>query len=163
MMAHKQLTLEKRYEIIAYIQAGFSNSVIAKKIGVHKSTVTRELKRNSVRSRYYPKAADLKSKHRRQIARKHIKFTNEIQNKVNALLLLDFSPEQISGRLKKEKGISISHERIYQYLREDRALGGTLWKSLRHSNKVRKKRNKTEKSEGPYSDSRRPSYSRKTA
>jgi len=144
-MTQKQLTLEKRYEIKAYIQAGFSKTEIAHKIKVHKSTITRELQRNSGRSGYYPKAADIKSKQRRQNARKHIKFTQDIQNKVKALLLLDFSPEQISGRLKKEKDISISHERIYQYLREDRAAGGSLWKSLRHSNKIRKKRNRTER------------------
>jgi IS30 family transposase len=144
-MAHKQLTLEKRYEIKAYFQVGFSKTSIAQKTKVHKSTITRELKRNSSISGYYPKAAERKSRQRRQNARKHIKFTKDLQLKVDALLLLDFSPEQISGRLKKEKNISISHERIYQYIREDRAFGGQVWKNLRHSNKVRKKRNKTEK------------------
>jgi len=144
-MAHKQLTLEKRYEIKAYLQAGFSKTCIAQQIKVHKSTITRELQRNWSPTGYYPKAADRKSRKRRQEARKHITFTENIQAKVNALILLDFSPEQISGRLKREKQLSISHERIYQYLREDRASGGHLWKSLRHSNKIRKKRNKTEK------------------
>ena len=82
---------------------------------------------------------------RKQSARKHIRFTEEIQLKVRALLLLDFSPEQISGRLKKEAAISISHERIYQHIREDRDMGGVLWKHLRHSNRKRKPRNKAEK------------------
>ena len=144
-MAHKQLTLEKRYEIKAYMQSGFSRSFIAKQLKVHKSTITRELNRNRVRSGYHAKAAHEKATIRKKSARKHIRFTEEIQLKVRARLLLDFSPEQISGRLKKESNISISHERIYQYIREDRDIGGVLWKHLRHSNRRRKPRNKAEK------------------
>jgi IS30 family transposase len=56
-MAHKQLTLEKRYEIKAYMQSGFSKSFIANQLKVHKSTITRELYRNRVRSGYHAKAA----------------------------------------------------------------------------------------------------------
>jgi len=144
-MAHKQLTLEKRYEIKAYMQSGFSKSYIAQQLKVHKSTITRELKRNRVRSGYHAMTAQKKAMVRKKNARKHIRFTEEIQSKVRALLLLDFSPEQISGRLKKETNISISHERIYQYIRENRNSGGNLWKHLRHSNRKRKPRNKTEK------------------
>lgn len=140
-MAYKQLTLGKRYEIKAYIQAGFSKSCIAAKLGVHESTITRELSRNSTRNGYFAKAAHIQAVVRRKRARKHKRFTEEIQSKVDQLLLLDFSPEQIAGRLKNETTFSISHERIYQYIREDRAKEGVLWKRLRHSNKIRKKRN----------------------
>ena len=144
-MAHKQLTLEKRYEIKAYLQSGFSKSYIAQQLKVHKSTISRELKRNRVRSGYHAMTAHKKTIIRKKSARKHIRFTEAIQSKVRALLLLDFSPEQISGRLKKEANISISHERIYQYIREDKNMGGVLWKCLRHSNRKRKPRNKAEK------------------
>lgn len=144
-MAHKQLTLEKRYEIKAYMQAGFSKSYIAQKIDVHKSTITRELQRNSTKTGYYSKAAHKKAMKRRKEAKKHIKFTEAIRFKVRALVLLDFSPEQIAGRLKKETNLSISHERVYQYIREDRDIGGHMWRHLRHSNRKRKPRNKAEK------------------
>ncbi|MDI9550246.1 MAG: helix-turn-helix domain-containing protein, partial [Bacteroidota bacterium] len=43
----KHLTLEQRYEIYGYLRAGFNKTQIASAIGVHKSTVTRELQRNS--------------------------------------------------------------------------------------------------------------------
>jgi IS30 family transposase len=41
----KHLTLEQRYEIYGYLRAGFNKTQIASAIGVHKSTVTRELRR----------------------------------------------------------------------------------------------------------------------
>ena len=50
----------------------------------------------------------------------------------------DWSPEQISGRMKLE-GVSISHERIYQYVYADKRAGGTLWESLRRPKKYRKR------------------------
>jgi IS30 family transposase len=49
-------------------------------------------------------------------------------------LALDWSPEQIAGRLKLE-GIHISHETIYKYVREDRSAGGFLYQHLRHGGK----------------------------
>jgi len=50
----KHLTQEQRYHIEAYKKAGYGNSDIAKDLGVHPSTVGRELKRNSspIRQRY---------------------------------------------------------------------------------------------------------------
>lgn len=140
-MAYKQLTLKKRYEINAYIQAGFSKTYIAYKLGVHKSTITREVSRNSARKGYFAKEAHVQSLERKRQAKKHKRFTSEIQSIVERLLQLDFSPEQISGRLKRETHFSISHERIYQYIREERSRQSVLWKHLRHSNKIRKKHN----------------------
>ena len=46
-MAHSQLTLAQRYKISAYLQAGISKSRIALFIDVHRSTVYREVRRNS--------------------------------------------------------------------------------------------------------------------
>jgi len=47
MSAYKHLTREERYQIQAYKKAGFSQVEIAKELMVHKSTIGRELKRNS--------------------------------------------------------------------------------------------------------------------
>ena len=47
-------------------------------------------------------------------------------------LLADYlSPEQISGRLKLELGVKISHETIYRYIWGDKKSGGELYKFLR--------------------------------
>lgn len=46
MNNYQQLTLEQRYQIYALLKAGHSKTEIAQIIGVHKSTMTRELQRN---------------------------------------------------------------------------------------------------------------------
>ena len=51
----------------------------------------------------------------------------------------DWSPEQVSGWLLKEKRLQVSHERIYQYIYSDKATGGTLFQHLRCRKKRRKR------------------------
>jgi transposase, IS30 family len=45
-MGYKQLDFVKRCQIYGLWRAGYTNTAIAKEIGVHKSTITREFKRN---------------------------------------------------------------------------------------------------------------------
>jgi len=47
-------------------------------------------------------------------------------------LMQEWSPEQISGWLKKERSISISFETIYLYIWADKRQGGDLYTYLRH-------------------------------
>ena len=56
------------------------------------------------------------------------------------MLKKQYSPEQISGVLNKEHGISLSHQAIYDHVGADKSDGGHLWKNLHHSSKKRKKR-----------------------
>jgi IS30 family transposase len=65
---------------------------------------------------------------------------------VEQLLRQDWSPEQVSGWLAKEKRIRVSHERIYQYIERiyqyiyaDKARGSTLSKHLRCRKRRRKR------------------------
>jgi IS30 family transposase len=58
---------------------------------------------------------------------------------IEQLLRQDWSPEQVSGGLAKEKHESASHERIYQHIYADKARGGTLSHHLR-CRKQRRKR-----------------------
>ena len=55
------------------------------------------------------------------------------------MIRLDWSPEQISARLKKDQDIDISHEWIYQYILRDKKQDGDLYTHLR-CQKKRKKR-----------------------
>ena len=112
-MHYKQLTLDQRYEIRAYMQAGFSKIQIAGFIGVHKTTVYREVHRNKCLRHYIPRFAQMKADGRRRNGRKKIRFTDSVRKKVEYLLVHDLSPEQISGYLVKEHRIHISHETIY--------------------------------------------------
>ena len=139
-MAYRQLTPEKRYGLKAYMQAGFSISQIAKELMVHKTTLYREINRNTGRRGYRPKQANMKALERRYCSKKASRLTTDLIVRVIYLLRLDLSPEQISGYLKKNHDIDISHETIYQYILADKAKGGNLYKHLRHSSKKRKKR-----------------------
>jgi IS30 family transposase len=134
------LTESDRYHIKAQLEAGKSKTEIAKKLKVHKSTISRELKRNIGRKGYRPKQAQQKASERWHSAAKAIKFTPEISKYVSGCLKRDWSPEQIFGRMKYEGGVTISPERIYRFVGEDKANGGDLWTHLRWSHRKRKKR-----------------------
>jgi IS30 family transposase len=140
MEHYTQLTQEQRYHISGLLKSGHAKTIIADEVGVHKSTISRELKRNCGERGYRPKQADQFATDRRQQAEKYIKFTSELKQMVTQKIMLDWSPDQISGYLKKHKIAHISHERIYQFLLEDRKTGGTLYTHLRHAGKKRKKR-----------------------
>lgn len=146
MNKYKQLTLEQRYEISVLYKQKFLKSMIAEIIGVDKSTITRELQRNSkVRSynaEYAQKRADIKRKQ----ARKAIKLTEEMKKDICQLLNRQFSPEQIAGIKKLQGKQTVSHESIYRYIWKDKKQGGKLYLNLRNSSKKYKKRyNATDK------------------
>jgi len=67
------------------------------------------------------------------------RITAETWSVVERLLRQDWSPEQISGRLKKEQKVCIRHEWIYQYMLEDKRGGGDLYRHLRCQKKRRKR------------------------
>ena len=138
-MGYQQLTEEKRYHIYGLNQAGFNQSEIAERIGCDKSTISRELFRNRGGKGYRPKQAQELADSRRAEAPRFIRFTDRIHDLVVMLLFEKWSPEQISGWLKKD-GIKISHERIYQFIREDKENGGDLYKHLRQSSKKRRRK-----------------------
>jgi IS30 family transposase len=58
-------------------------------------------------------------------------------------LAQQWSPEQIAGRLvdqfPEDLKMRVSHPTIYKYVATDRAGGGTLWKCLRQSDRIRRK------------------------
>ncbi len=140
-MTYKQLTREQRYQIYALKKEGHNQTAIARNLGVHQSTITRELARNQGGRGYRPKQADELARARRQ-QRVQPRITLAQWTQVEHLLRQQWSPEQISGRLKLEAQTRISHERIYQYVYADKAGGGTLYLNLR-CRKQRRKRYKS--------------------
>lgn len=137
MRTYHQLTQAQRYQIYALKKMKHSFSEIASVVGVHKSSVSRELKRNRGQRGYRPQQAQELALQRRPKAIPRI--TTEVWSTVDRLLRQEWSPEQISGRLKKEQGIRISHEWIYQHTLEDKRAGGELYKHLRCQKKRRKR------------------------
>jgi IS30 family transposase len=136
---------ENRFEIYELKLSGLSARKIAGTIGKHPSTISRELKRNIGQKGYRPNQANAKADDRKRMSKKFIKMTFDLIEKIESMLRQDWSPEQISGVLKKE-GTNISHERIYQHIWADKKAGGTLYKHLRHGHKRRyRKRGAKEK------------------
>ena len=118
MGKYRRVTLAVRCQIDALLQAGFSRSQISTKLGFHKSTISRELKRNFYFQDYYPKQADILAKQRYKNCRRHYKLHGDLLTFVIDALKFNWSPEQISGRLRREKQIYVSHECIYQLIRK---------------------------------------------
>jgi len=139
MRNYKQLSQAQRYQIEILNKAGKNQKEIAELLGVSPGTICRELKRNKGKKGYRPKQAQIKADKRRKQAAKAIKMTKEVIVEIEEKIRLDWSPEQVSGWLKVNQGIAISHERIYQHIWADKRHGGTLYKHLRQSNKKRKK------------------------
>jgi len=138
MKHYSQLTLEQRYIIYSMLKIGLTQLKIAEVIGIHKSTVNRELKRNRGGRGYRPKQANAFAKERQQ-AKVRPRIDGSTWAYVEQLLREEWSPEQISGWMKMNLRISISHEWIYQYVLRDKQTGGVLYLHLR-CKKKRKKR-----------------------
>lgn len=158
-MGHKHLNYLKRCQILALLKAGFNQTQIAKETGVHKSTISREFSRNLtlIRTRagywtYKPDYAQSYADDRCKAKRHYYKFTPEVAEFVKEKLLEDWSPEQISGYAKRWSLFSISHERIYQFILEDKYKGGELYKHLRSKNKKYRKRYGSKKRSNPIKD-----------
>lgn len=134
-----QLNQYHRKKIEELLLYDLSYSEIALKLGFDKSTVSREIKRNSHKGKYYPVKAHKLTKLRQSNAFKKKKITRSMEYTLKELLKKDWSPEQISNRCKKDGIEMLSHEMIYQYVYKNEANGGKLYKHLRHSRKRRKK------------------------
>jgi len=138
MKTYHQLTREQRYQIAALYDAGHSQTEIACIVGVHKSTICRELSRNQATHGYLPRHAHLLALARRKNKGRCL-LTPQHWKEIHRLLRLDWSPEQIARRAKMEEAFHVSPEWIYLHLLSDRHCHGYLYKYLR-CQKARRKR-----------------------
>lgn len=135
---YKHLISSQRSQIFAYIQCGKSIDFIAEAIGVHKSTVYRELKRNSNKRGGYAHNAHEMAMERQERVVKNATVSKQVKFECLQHIKVDqWSPEQISGTMKTN-GISVSHTTIYKWIKEDKENGGTLYLHLRHKGHRRK-------------------------
>lgn len=134
-MSYKHLTIEERYHIQAFKKAGYKRNQIAKELGVHPSTITRELKRNcSAKRKIYSANAANKiatAKRAHASSRSNLKMTDTIKKIITGWIKEDWSPEQISATLVRRKEISISLVTIYQFIAHDKHNNGSLYTHLR--------------------------------
>lgn len=143
-MKYSQLTYEQRYLIYQLLKIEQNQTEIAEILGVHRSTISRELKRNTGKRGYRYKQAQRMVERRKEKGRKRI--TPEDWLIIERYLRKDFSPEQISHWVMQGYGIQVSPEWIYQHIWRDKKNGGHLYKHLRRKKKYRKR--------GAYGDNR---------
>jgi IS30 family transposase len=148
MSTYKQLTYEQRCQIEALIKSGMTQQEIADVIGVSQPTISRELRRNRGERGYRHKQAHRKATTRKQDAVRAVKMTDSMVALIEEKLCQKWSPEQISGWLQEEQEESLSHERIYQHIWEDKKAGGDLYTHLRRQGKKYQKRSNGKRSRG---------------
>ena len=152
-MKYRQLTLEKRYQISALIKVGLNQKSIAIELSVHPSTISREFKRNSDLVRgYNAEFAQIRCTKVERQKKKRFSLTKPIEKYIRAKLKQDWSPEQISGRMKRDTGIYVVHETIYRYIYANKLNGGKLYTYLRHRNKKYHHRSNDYKARGTIID-----------
>ena len=143
-MSYQRLALSDRYQIHALKKSGRGVREIARVLGRPASTVSRELKNNSGWKGYDPGPAHLLSTSRKkEKPTQSCLIQGKLEQYVRSKLILDWSPEQISGRLKDAKKIDLSYSSIYRFIYRDARKGGILWEHLRTQRKKRKNRKKS--------------------
>ncbi|HXH31280.1 MAG TPA: IS30 family transposase [Bacteriovoracaceae bacterium] len=148
------MTWEDRIKIKLLVQQGKSNTEIAGVIGKNKSTIGRELKRNSGKCGYRPKQAQRFAQAREDLKHRAWVLTDELKSDIFNRLNKKWSPEQISNRLRVESRPTASVETMYKFVFADKENGGVMWKNLRRSNRSRKRRFPSEERRGRIKDAR---------
>ena len=158
-MKYRQLTSHDRYILGALKTQGLPVQQIAQILGFHRSTIYRELERNSCHltdGAYRPSKADRRTRARQRRSRRNRHYGEADFYLVRHFLRKKWSPEQIIGHIRRFGLMQrrMSHETIYQYIWRDKANGGNLWKYLRQSPKQRRKRYRAYDSRGRLADKR---------
>ena len=120
MSGYTQLTQGQRYQLEVLLKAGHNQTMIANILAIHKSTVSRELRRNRGLRGYRPKQAHEKAMQRRhEKAKTHIPLTTWvleprtnfrsacIQNKVSRSATNGFTSISIETNIKEVISINI--------------------------------------------------------
>ena len=142
MKNYNHLDLSQRYIIQSLLTEGRSKDYIAGTLGLHVSTIHREVSRNKdERSGLYRASlAGDKCTARHKVKHKHTTFSPGVEQFVKECLSDQLSPEQIAGLAKDMGRECVSHERIYQHIWSDKHKGGLLYKQLRNRGERYRKR-----------------------
>jgi len=148
-VAYHQITPAERYTLATPRKQvpTLSTASIGRLMGRHRSTIAREIARNSCRydGGYRHSKAQERTNGRRSRSRRNSRFVSQDWDVVIGLLREGLSPDQISGRLRLESRLRISRESIYRFIRRDKKRGGQLYRLLRQPAKWRKRHRGAEK------------------
>lgn len=151
---YHQLTEEQRYKIECYINLGKTQTYIANVLAVHKSTISRELKRNIPKrgvgaKLYIAKKAQLKTVKRHIEKHKHTSFSDALKNQMQTWMEeRKYSPELVSAQWQKENIVGVSHECMYKFIWHCKHTNHrknikykNVYKHLKHGKRRRKRGN----------------------
>jgi transposase, IS30 family len=140
---YKRLSLEERVEIEKLLSHGNTDSQIASVLMRHRSTIMREIDLWREQGKDYSavKAHEyaVKASSFRRSKKTKIDGNEELKSYIVDKMKAEWSPQQISARLKKDHGqdpsMQISHESIYNYVyvRSRGELRKTLIEHLRQA------------------------------
>jgi IS30 family transposase len=133
---YSHIDLDERRKIARWRMAGVNVEIIAEKLGRHRSTIFREIKRNTFvdtevpdLNGYYCVSAHDMACGRRAKLRKLARFLY-VRQSVIERITHGWSP-QIAGRMRLERHpISISHETIYKFAYSSDGQAIKLWRHL---------------------------------
>jgi IS30 family transposase len=139
------LSQEQRYQIEANLTVGISAPKIANQLGVHKSTIYREIKRNSTvgakpPDKYKAKNAQLFTKLRQYKPTVIYTKDSAVIRRIQFLLNCDWSPEQIYDTCKLRSIPMMSIEAIYLWIYNNRKSDKDYTNKLRRYHRKRRKR-----------------------
>ena len=121
LQMYHQLISEQRSQIFALLQKKTARKEIADIVGISQSTLSREIKRNSTPSGKYiwTKAHDMAMQRKKNIVT-NAKLSDELVWRIKEYITTDqWSPRQISGYLRMNEGIEVSHQSIYNIIHND--------------------------------------------
>lgn len=144
------LSFAEREDISRGLSAGYSFRSIALSIGRSVSTVSREVARNGGRTRYRANEADRRAwRESSRLKPCRLAESKPLQQLVAEKLQLEWSPEQISGWLKRQNpddlSMNVSHETIYRslFIQARGVLKKELVKHLRTGRVMRRSKHST--------------------
>lgn len=143
-MNHTKIAEKERDLIQQWLDGGQTQAECARRLGRHRSTISREVSNNSSNGYYVAVSAQVKASGRKARAWKvkHSLKSEKVFRYVIQHLIRGWSPEQIAGRLKylypEDKSWHISYEAIYVFIYHKRQKHRTWWEYLRRKQKRRR-------------------------
>lgn len=117
MKQYSRVSYAVRCQIAVLLKTPLSIPEIARTVGHHKSTIYRELKRNTGSAQYLPERAQRFARIRYRSCRRLTSIRGHVGVVVRKRLKQGWCPGAIAGRLRREKVARISQETIYRYTR----------------------------------------------
>jgi IS30 family transposase len=124
MKQYSRVTYEERCQIFAYLKINLSIPNIAERLGRHKTTIYREVKRawgysaNALIPNYSPRRGQILAKKQRKLQGRKKIIKGKVREIVEQKLAEGWSPEQVAGRLRRESSESLCHQTIYRFISE---------------------------------------------